>query len=192
MGQPAKARSMSMDDIRVGASFAKLTTIAELNLPSPTTWAVALNRKGGKHPPERSSELEALKIQADLLHMRMEARNSVETPINLPLAVYYDVHRAVLNVPLRVRESLEISPQAAYHDALAHGGTDFKGFFKWFRNKEDAENEAIRDNPAHRDRDLLAVRRAIELFTGFTELRIRRKPAHGPGSGPPFGHGLMQ
>ncbi|MEV4780103.1 AAA family ATPase [Burkholderia sp. LMU1-1-1.1] len=177
MGQPAKARSMSMDDIRVGASFARLTTTAELNFPSPTTWAVALNRKGGKHPPERSSELEALKVQADLLHMRMEVRNSAENPINLPLAVYYDVHRAVLDVPLRVRESLEISPHAAYDDALAHGGTDFKGFFKWFRNKEDSENEAIRDNPVYRDRDLSAVRRAIELFTGFTDLRIRRKPA---------------
>jgi predicted ATP-binding protein involved in virulence len=176
-GQPSKARSMSMDDIRVGASFARLTTTAELNSPSPTTWAIALNRKGGKHPPERSSELEALKNQADLLHMRMEVRDSVENPINLPLAVYYDVHRAVLDVPLRVREKHVINPQAAYNDALAHGGTDFRGFFTWFRNREDAENEAIRDNATYRDRDLSAVRRAIEQFTHFTDLRIRRKPA---------------
>ena len=41
------------------------------------------------------------------------------------LAVYYDVHRAVLDVPLRVRETQLNSPRTAYGDALGHGGTDF-------------------------------------------------------------------
>lgn len=176
-GQPTKARSMSIDDIRIGASFARLNVVAELDAPSPTTWAIALNRKGGKHPPERSSDLEALKAQADLLFSRLAFRESAGKPINLPLAVYYDVHRAVLDVPLRVRQTQVTSPNTAYNDALGHGGTDFKGFFIWFRNREDAENESIRDNAVHRDRDLSAVRRAIEKFTKFTDLRIRRKPA---------------
>lgn len=176
-GQPAKARSMSMDDIRIGTNFARLSASAELDLPSPTSWAIALNRKADKHPPERSSDLEALKSQSDLLHARLAFRESDGKPINLPLAVYYDVHRAVLDVPIRVRETQISNPRTAYNDALGHGGTDFRGFFIWFRNREDAENEGIRDNPAYRDRDLSAVRRAIEQFTQFTELRIRRKPA---------------
>ncbi len=176
-GQAAKARSMSMDDIRVGADFAKLTVTAALEVPSPTAWTIALNRKAGKHPPERSSMLDALKNQADLLSARLAYRESAGQAINLPLAVYYDVHRAVLDVPLRVRETQLNSPRTAYGDALGHGGTDFKGFFIWFRSREDAENEGIRDNPAHHDRDLSAVRRAIEQFTQFTDLRIRRKPA---------------
>ncbi len=176
-GQSAKARSMSMDDIRVGADYAKLTVTAELELPSPTAWTIALNRKAGKHSTGRSSILEALKGQADLLSARLGYRESVGQAINLPLAVYYDVHRAVLDVPLRVRETQLNSPRTAYGDALGHGGTDFRAFFIWFRNREDAENEGIRDNPGHHDRDLTAVRRAIEQFTQFTDLRIRRKPA---------------
>lgn len=175
--QAAKARSMSMDDIRVAADYAKLTVTAELELPSPAAWTIALNRKADKHPPERSSMLGDLKNQADLLSARLAQRESAGQAINLPLAVYYDVHRAVLDVPLRVRETQLNSPRTAYGDALGHGGTDFKGFFIWFRSREDAENEGIRDNPAHRDRDLTAVRRAIEQFTQFTDLRIRRKPA---------------
>lgn len=176
-GQAAKARSMSIDDIRAGADYAKLTVTAELELPSTTVWTVALNRKAGKHPLERSSNLEDLKSQADLLSARLGHRESAGLAINLPLAVYYDVHRAVLDVPLRVRETQLNSPRTAYGDALGHGGTDFKGFFIWFRSREDAENEGIRDDPGHHDRDLSAVRRAIEQFTQFTDLRIRRKPA---------------
>lgn len=176
-GQSTKARSMSIDDIRSGTDYAKLTVTADLNEPSPTDWTLALNRKAGKHSSERSSDLEALNSQAALLHGRLNTREAEGKPVNLPLAVYYDVHRAVLNVPLRVRETQLNSPRTAYGDALSHGGTDFKGFFIWFRTREDAENELIRDNPNYRDRDLSAVRSAIEKFTNFTDLRIRRKPA---------------
>ena len=107
----------------------------------------------------------------------MEFAEANELPTHLPLAVYYDVHRAVLDVPLRVREKLKNTPREAYHDALGHGGTDFRGFFTWFRDREDAENERIRDEPTFVDRDLQAVRAAVEAFTQFTDLRIRRKPS---------------
>jgi predicted ATP-binding protein involved in virulence len=175
--QPAKARGMSPDDIRVGAEYTRLTVTTDLDEPKPITWAIALNRKAGKHPPERSSDFEGLKGPASLLEMRLVYHEMHNEPVNLPLAVYYDVHRAVLDVPLRVREKLSNVPREAYIDVLGHGGTDFRGFFTWFRNREDDENEKIRDNPNYRDRDLSAVRRAVEQFTQFSDLRIRRKPA---------------
>ncbi|MDQ1835580.1 AAA family ATPase [Massilia scottii] len=93
-----------------------------------------------------------------------------------PLAVYYDVHRAVTEEPLRVREKAIQGPHEGYRDALAHRATDFKSFFTWFRQREDEENERKRDTPEYEDRDLAAVRGAIERFTSFTDLRIRRKP----------------
>ncbi len=176
-GQPTKARSMSKDDIRIGADFARLSTTAELDSSSSTFWAVALNRKAGKHDPERSSDLQDLRNHTDLLDFNLEFCELEKVKIDLPLAVYYDVHRAVLDVPLRVREKQTASARAAYSDALGHGGTDFKAFFIWFRTREDAENEIIRDKRGYRDRDLSAVRQAIEQFTQFTDLRIRRKPA---------------
>lgn len=175
MGQAAKARSMSPDDIRLGADYARLLVNADLGEDSATTWAVALNRKAGKHPAERSSDLTALNARAGLFESRLLYREQKGESISLPLAVYYDVHRAVLDVPLRTRDLSKSSPRDAYNDALGHGGTDFRGFFTWFRNQEDTENERIRDIPSYRDKGLSAVRRAIEQFTQFTDLRIRRK-----------------
>ncbi|CDM25194.1 SMC domain protein [Castellaniella defragrans 65Phen] len=77
---------------------------------------------------------------------------------------------------MQIREKLQNTFQEAYQDALSHGGADFKRFFIWFRNLEDAENEARIDQPEYRDPKLDAARSAIEQFTGFTDLRIRRKP----------------
>jgi predicted ATP-binding protein involved in virulence len=94
----------------------------------------------------------------------------------LPLAVYYDVNRAALDVPLRVKEKLAHNTHEVYQDALDHGGADFKRFFIWFRNFEDAENEARTDNAEFRDRGLEAARTAIATFTGFEGVRVRRKP----------------
>ncbi len=176
MGQASKARKMSPDDIRLGADYARLLVSADLGEDSATAWAVALNRKSGKHPAERSSDFTALNARAGLFQGRLLYREQQGEPISLPLAVYYDVHRAVLDVPLKTVKSLKSTPRDAYKDALAHGGTDFRGFFTWFRNQEDVESERIRDIPTYRDMGLSAVRRAIEQFTQFTDLRIRRKP----------------
>lgn len=198
-GQASKARDISPDDIKNDAAYARIQVTTDLNIfttPSQqaedeigsnsltgsrvktlTTWAIARNRKAGKHLVERSSDFDQLNAHTRLFSARMLYAEADHKPTSLPLAVYYDVHRAVLDVPLRVREKLTNTPREAYHDALGHGGTDFRGFFTWFRQCEDAENERIRDESAYRDRALIAVRAAIEKFTGFTELRIRRKPS---------------
>ena len=168
VGQGAKARDISPDDIKSGMPFARIQVTADLGTAMPVTWAIARNKKAAKHAPDRSSDFEALRAHTDLLRGRMMHRELEGRPISLPLAVYYDVHRAVLDVPLRVHKKLQNTPGEAYHDALGHGGTDFRGFFNWFRDREDTENEAIRDDSKYRDRDLKAVRQAIESFTGFT------------------------
>jgi predicted ATP-binding protein involved in virulence len=178
VGNAAKARDISPDDIKVGKKFSRLKVEVDLGAELPTSWAIARNKKANERKTlERSSDFSALNPQAALLNARMLHREEQNQPISLPLAVYYDVHRAVLDVPLRVRAKLKNTPREAYHDALGHGGTDFRGFFGWFRDREDAENERIRDDSAYRDRDLSAVRHAIETFTKFTDLRIRRKPS---------------
>ena len=176
-GQAARARDISPDDIKNDAAYARIQVTAELGIDTPTTWAIARNRKAGKHPAERSSDLDQLNAHTRLFNGRMLYAEANHQPTHLPLAVHYDVHRAVLDVPLRVREKLKNTPREAYYDALGHGGTDFRGFFAWFRDREDAENERIRDEATYLDRDLQAVRAAVEAFTQFTDLRIRRKPS---------------
>ncbi len=176
-GQATKARSMSQDDIRLGSDYARLLVSADLGEDSATVWAVALNRNAGKHTAERSSDLTALNARAELFKYRLLHSEGEGLPISLPLAVYYHVHRAVWDVPIGTKGTNKATPGDAYIDALGYGRTDFRGFFTWFRNQEDAENERIRDMPTYRDMGLSAVRLAIEQFTQFTELRIRRKPA---------------
>ena len=198
-GQAAKARNISPDDIKNDAAYSRIQVTADLGIHASTsqvaadgngsgepaqqpvhtltTWAIARNRAAAEHPAERSSDLDQLNAHTRLFNSRMLLAEANNQPTRLPLAVYYDVHRAVLDVPLRVKEKLKNTPREAYHDALGHGGTDFRGFFAWFRDREDAENERIRDEPDYVDRDLQAVRAAVEGFTQFTDLRIRRKPS---------------
>jgi predicted ATP-binding protein involved in virulence len=109
---------------------------------------------------------------------------------NLPLAVYYHVNRAVLDIPLRIRGQHEFDQLAAYDQALTGARNDFRVFFEWFRRREDIENEGLRDvadegggvlressRSFGSDRQLNAVRTAIErMLPGFVRPRVRRQP----------------
>lgn len=176
-GHPLKARPIALDDIRHGAEFSRIEVAVELR-GSELRWATVTNRKKGQHTDSlRKSDLEALNEAVKHLNAEWEhVESERQEPYNLPLAVYYDVNRAVLEIPVRVREQLKNNPYEVYQDALDHGGADFKRFFIWFRNREDYENEQRRDQPGFRDRSLEAVRAAVSAFTEFRDLRIRRTP----------------
>lgn len=176
-GHPQKSRPIALDDIRQGDEFARIELSVELRGES-VKWATVTNRKKGSHAdPLRKSELEALNEAVRRLNLEWEhVEGDRQDPYDLPLAVYYDVNRAAIDIPMRVREQLRNNPYEVYRDALDHGGADFKRFFIWFRNREDHENEQRRDDPQYRDRALEAVRAAVATFTDFRDLRIRRSP----------------
>ncbi len=119
---------------------------------------------------------------------------------SFPLIAFYPVERVVLDVPLKIKERHNFLQLDGYDNAL-NQGIDFRRFFEWFRNREDAENESglpqdvldklstriDLDNAvlnaltaimaSSRDRQLTAVRTAISRFMpGFSNLRVRRKP----------------
>ncbi|MBD2776307.1 AAA family ATPase [Iningainema tapete] len=103
-----------------------------------------------------------------------ELRSQVEA---LPVAVYYPVNRAVLDIPLEITDKSEFVPTDAYQQALTGGRIDFKTFFDWFRNREDLENELRVNNLNYQDPQLQATRQAIKsLLPGFENLRVRRSP----------------
>lgn len=176
-GNHQRARSISQDDIRLGADFARIEVTVELR-GGDVSWAIALNRKQGKHSdPLRSSNFEALnavvrQLDAEWEHVESDRQENYR----LPLSVLYDVHRAVTDVPLRVREKLLHNPFEAYQDALDRGGANFKRFFIWFRNFEDVENEVRAEESSFRYPGLEAARKAIMTFTGFTDVKVRRTP----------------
>ncbi|MCP4697269.1 MAG: AAA family ATPase, partial [Gammaproteobacteria bacterium] len=53
--------------------------------------------------------------------------------ISVPVAVYYPVNRAVLDIPLRIRKNHEFHQETAYEQALGGASSDFRIFFEWFR-----------------------------------------------------------
>ncbi|WP_413163597.1 AAA family ATPase [Aeromonas salmonicida] len=170
-GSPQKSRQIVPDDIQHGADFARIELTIELQ-GIDVRWATVTNRKKGTYTdPLRKSDLDALNEMVRQITIRSDGQNN-----SMPLAVYYDVNRAALDIPIRVREQLKNNSYEVYRDALDHGGADFKRFFIWFRNCEDYENEQRRDNSNFRERSLEAVRSAISVFTAFNNLRIRRSP----------------
>src|SRR5205085_3243309 len=76
----------------------------------------------------------------------------------LPLVVYYPAHRAVLDIPLRVRGAPPFEQLGALEGSLAQTSRSFREFFSWFRQREDLENERRLDGKVERDPELTAVR----------------------------------
>lgn len=127
--------------------------------------------------PDKWKEFE-FKIHDDL---------STGRAMNLPLPLFYNVLRSVVDVPLEIEKSQNKDKSASYIEALSHrsGEADFKLFFEWFRNREDLENENLKnkdsdfkpDNWQYPDRQLQAVRSAITgMMPVFSDLQVRRSP----------------
>lgn len=120
--------------------------------------------------------------QKELLDVSASIQESLVADPNasVPLAVYYQVNRAVLDIPLRIRTKHTFDQMSAYDKALSGAGSDFRLFFEWFRNQEDLENEnrlKLKSSRGGFDRQLTAVRDAIYAFLpGVEELRIQRSP----------------
>ena len=134
-------------------------------------WTVIKSRRGRNR--QAITNLDELRKHIHQFRSRMEENEQ----INLPMAVYYPVNRAVLDIPLRIRKRHQFDRLAAYDQALSGKWSSFRVFFEWFRDREDLENEQRVENRRFRDPQLLAVRNAAEKFLpGFKGLRVRRSP----------------
>lgn len=157
-----------------------------LNQEQSVAWRVTKGRKG-YGVPSHPTELTQLNEYTQQIQAQIAASNQ---QVNLPLFVHYPVHRAVLDIPLRIRERHRFGLLEAYDDALTTGA-DFRKFFEWFREQEDLENEdLVRKLPLfkavpqeilfaadHQDPQLRAVRNALSrLLPEFKNLTVRRSP----------------
>jgi len=143
-----------------------------------TEWGLGIDRKANKKYFHR---------------VNSEAFSQDNPGPNIPLVVHYSVHRTVLDIPLRIRGKIDLtSPLTAFAGAF-HASSNFRAFFSWFRQREDLENEKRWDRLVdadlpdemlaqsirkQRDPQLQAVRSAVTIFTGFTDLRVYRDPLH--------------
>ena len=137
----------------------------------PLRWSVVKTRRGQQK--QSISGLVDLRKDVELFRSKL----AEDEAARLPLAVYYPVNRAVLDIPLRIRKRHPFDRLAAYDQALSGEWSSFRVFFEWFREREDLENEKRLDKPEFRDSQLQAVRTATERFlAGFRGLKVRRSP----------------
>ncbi len=137
------------------------------------SWKVAKTKQGTRQ--QTITNLTSIKSIVEKIHNSLDENKKS----SIPLAVFYGVNRSVLDVPLRIRTRHEFDQLAAYDQALIGGRNDFRRFFEWYRGREDFENEqrlVDKQFLQYRDPQLQAVRNAIDILTGFSNMRIRRNP----------------
>lgn len=157
-------------------------------------WGITTTRKGRNS--SSSTDLSELNAVAEAYRSKLTAIGDA----SLPLVAFYPVERSVIEIPLKIHANHTFDQLDGYDNALARG-VDFRRFFEWFREREDSENEAglsedvlselsrkfapdtriwkelSRQHASSRDRQLTAVRSAVETFMpGFSKLRVKRKP----------------
>ena len=97
---------------------------------------------------------------------------------SVPTFVYYGVKRAVVDIPLRIRNK-EYTLLDTYKDCL-NGAANFRDFFTWFRNQEDIENELKLNGcqqPNKCTRELDTFRKALSVFMPeYKGIRVQRSP----------------
>jgi predicted ATP-binding protein involved in virulence len=107
----------------------------------------------------------------------VNSRWQTEPSTAFPLAVYYRVNRAVTDILLDTATDESTKQIDAYEQALNGIQINFNTFFQWFKKLEDLENEIRQDEPLYRNRQLQAVRAAVNsLIPDFSNLRVRRVP----------------
>ncbi|RFP62750.1 MAG: ATP-binding protein [Limnothrix sp. CACIAM 69d] len=156
-------------------------------------WTLAKLRRG------RSSSFASNLIACTRLAEVYRDSLTNDDTASLPLIAFYPVERIVLDIPLKIRTKHTFFQLDAYDNSL-NQGVDFRRFFEWFREREDAENESTISedffsqiplfdvtpefwerlkqlNASAKDRQLMAVRTAISQFMPHMKnLRVRRKP----------------
>ena len=117
-----------MSDIKIGASETVNHIEAQI-LDEIISWLVAKTKRGRQQ--QAISNLSELKKIVKKVQGSLEENEGA----SIPLAVYYDVNRAVLDVPLKIRTRHEFDQLAAYDKALTADRKDFRLFFEWYRNR---------------------------------------------------------
>ncbi len=175
----ASGRPISESDIQNGESTANIKVTCKMQ-GRYFGWNLAKTRKGHN----KRGVASVLVTLSEIAKQWQSEISEHDEKVNLPLMAYYPVNRAVLDIPLRIREKHRFGLLAAYDEALS-GGASFRQFFEWFREREDLENEIRRDrqtlfqkiNAPFPDPQLETVRQALEqLMPDFKNLTVRRNP----------------
>lgn len=141
-------------------------------------WRLVQARRGRNaneaHHRALKSDFSLLDSWADEIRHNIGATEGLH---NIPVIVYYPINRVVMDIPLGIRTAHSFDLLEAYDKALA-GGTSFRSFFEWYRNREDLENESRAEAAGFQsDPQLDAVRGAISRFLpDIKAISVKRDP----------------
>lgn len=174
----ASGRPINDSDIKNGQFFAMLEIECNYN-SSAVEWKIVRVRTGRKK--DIKSVLHGVNELSKQIQILVEEQSG---RANIPVFAYYPVNRAVLDIPLRIREKHSFDLFSAYDESLSRGA-NFRTFFEWFREREDLENENRKykdqlikpDDFLFPDPQLEAVRQALgKVLPEFANLAVRRNP----------------
>ena len=165
-------RSIRLEDINNGAP--SVAVGLSLNCSNASfSWSIVKNFPGRQNVESKSS----FSGVNDLCKTLVENPDPV-----YPVLAFYPVTRAVVDIPLRIRIRIRnkhnfVGPLNTYENSLS-SAANFRTFFEWFREREDLENEKLREyGTLQKDLQLEAVRSALASFLpGFSELTVKRSP----------------
>ncbi|EPA0961138.1 AAA family ATPase [Vibrio parahaemolyticus] len=171
----SSGRPITENQVKNGSKHSSIALEATDNL----NWKLVKTRSG--YNVDEKSDLVGLKNYTDSLR---EAITSSHESCAIPLFAYYPINRAVLDIPLRIRNASKFSLLEAWDESLT-SASNFRSFFSWFRQREDLENENRSyidskykpENWEFPDRQLTCVRTALTKFLPeFEDFRVRRNP----------------
>lgn len=172
-------RLITEGEIMNGKPFASIE-ISSKTTQGMVNWKLLKNRAGHLALNEKS---QFLKLNDYTRSLQTKITETLEH-CNLPVFVYYPVNRAVVDIPLRIRDKHQFGLLSVYEEALI-SGANFRTFFEWFREREDLENETRKylgtqtssEDFQFPDPQLEAVRQALSAFLPeFSNLTVRRNP----------------
>lgn len=177
INQKGNGRVLTDDDITKGQKYCRLHIV--MDDFKNTSWTLYR-----QHSTERSkgeiSDFKALNQFADSWYVA-EHRDEEGNLSVMPAISVFDVNRAVVDVPQRLVRQKSFIPISAY----TVKGSDFHSFFHWFREREDVENEQLRNvfnkkrslNDFTPDIQLEAVRKAITIvMPEYGSFHVLRNP----------------
>ena len=137
INQKGNGRVLTDDDITKGEKFCRLHIV--LDDAMNTSWTLYRQRSSERTKSEMS-DFKALSQFADAWYISDHKDEDGNLTI-MPAIGVFDVNRAVVDVPQRLVRQKSFAPISAY----TIKGTDFNSFFHWFREREDVENEQLRN-----------------------------------------------
>lgn len=170
-------------DIKKGSSYCLLRIEVEHEGRTVAWQIYRQNRTYRAKPAAKSDFLQLTKFADSIIQSHPEENfGMVSEPANgsdntWPLMSFYSVIRSIVSPPVRVRKRHKMSALDLYDKDSLDSGANFNAFFYWYREKEDLENQYIRDDRNYRDSQLECVRRSVaSVFEHYSNFRVNRSP----------------